>query len=56
VLGLGDDWGDTTIERPPGTWVNLFTSERITAAEVRVSELLSQFPVALFTKEGGKSE
>ena len=51
---IGPAWGDTTVKIPAGMpaapLINVFTGERIDCAEqsLLVSQLLSQFPVALF--------
>lgn len=50
VMGLGGDWGDTSLELPPGRWRNELTGERIEGGEVRLSDLLRRFPVALLAR------
>ena len=46
---LRDDWGDTAIGLPRGTWRNLFTGASIdaTATPIPLATLLADFPVAL---------
>ena len=51
VIGLRDDWGDTTLELPPGTWHNELTGEALPRKYVPVSVLLGKFPVALLVRE-----
>jgi (1->4)-alpha-D-glucan 1-alpha-D-glucosylmutase len=51
VLGLGGDWGDTSLELPAGRWRNELTGEAVTGGPVRLADLLPQFPVALLIKE-----
>ena len=50
VLGLGDGWGDTVVELPPGRWRN-----RLTGADeqgvIRLAMLFEEFPVALLARE-----
>jgi (1->4)-alpha-D-glucan 1-alpha-D-glucosylmutase len=44
------DWGDTSIELPPGSWRNVLTGRRIDGGVgVLVSRLLADFPVAVLT-------
>jgi maltooligosyltrehalose synthase len=55
---LGSLWGDTALKIPAGLaaapLVDAFTGGRINIAEgsIPLPELLSRFPVALFTPEG----
>jgi (1->4)-alpha-D-glucan 1-alpha-D-glucosylmutase len=49
VLGLRDGWGDTSVELPPGRWVDELggsTAERTVSPGV----LLAGFPVALLVR------
>jgi (1->4)-alpha-D-glucan 1-alpha-D-glucosylmutase len=48
---LGNDWADTTLELPGGTWRNRLTGEETPAGTVRIAELLNLFPVALLVRE-----
>jgi (1->4)-alpha-D-glucan 1-alpha-D-glucosylmutase len=53
VLGLGGDWGDTTLALPPGDWRDAFTG-REARGEAPLAALLGAFPVALLMQgEGG---
>ncbi len=45
-----EDWGNTAITIPQGTWTNELTGAQIQGGDVLISSLLSQFPVALLTK------
>jgi (1->4)-alpha-D-glucan 1-alpha-D-glucosylmutase len=47
VLGLGGDWGDTTLSLPPGTWTDVLDGARTFTGEVALADLLAPFPVAL---------
>jgi (1->4)-alpha-D-glucan 1-alpha-D-glucosylmutase len=53
VLGLRGDWGNTTLELPPGTWRNVLTGESRPGGAARLAELLARFPVALLAREPG---
>jgi (1->4)-alpha-D-glucan 1-alpha-D-glucosylmutase len=50
VMGLHDDWGDTTLAMPPGTWRNELTDETVLPETAPLSTLLRKFPVALFSR------
>jgi len=50
VIGLGGDWGDSSVELPPGRWRNELTGEDAAGGEVRLSDLLRRFPVALLSR------
>jgi len=50
VIGLGEDWGATSLELPPGRWRNKLTGEDAGRGEVRLSDLLRRFPVALLAR------
>ncbi|HEX6865372.1 MAG TPA: malto-oligosyltrehalose synthase, partial [Thermoanaerobaculia bacterium] len=50
VIGLGGDWGDTSLELPPGRWRNELTGQDAAEGEVRLSDLLRRFPVALLSR------
>jgi (1->4)-alpha-D-glucan 1-alpha-D-glucosylmutase len=52
LLGLGGDWGATTVELPRGTWVNQFTDDEVKGGTVRLDELFARFPVALLVRKG----
>jgi len=49
LIGLGDDWSDTTVDLPDGTWVSLLTEEEIPGGRTRLDDLLRYFPVAVLT-------
>lgn len=50
VLGLGGDWGDTSVELPEGRWINLLGGGPWQGV-VHLSELLDGFPVALLERD-----
>ena len=56
VLGLGRDWGDTSLELPSGPWRNALTGEQWPDGRLPLAELLARFPVALLVREGGAHE
>ena len=47
LMGLNDDWADTTVLLPRKNWLNVFTQEVVAGGETRPASLLSKFPVAL---------
>ncbi|MDP9070189.1 MAG: malto-oligosyltrehalose synthase [Actinomycetota bacterium] len=47
VIGLGGDWGATTVTLPSGRWRNVLTDDHVEAGSVALSHLLGRFPVAL---------
>lgn len=54
ALPVGKSWGDTRIQLPPGApaaWRNVFTNERLTVAEGRISvgNAFAHLPVALLS-------
>jgi (1->4)-alpha-D-glucan 1-alpha-D-glucosylmutase len=49
LIGAGS-WEGSSLELPPGTWENQFTSERTGEGKAEISALLSRFPVALLTR------
>jgi len=51
VIGLQDDWRDTALELPAGTWRNVFTDETMPQGAILISSLLFEFPVALLVRE-----
>ena len=53
VLKLADDWSDTAIEIAPGLWRNDLTGDKVKGGEIRVTDLLKRFPVALLTRASG---
>lgn len=52
VIGLGmpPAWGDTTIELDAGAWRDVLTGSELSGGRVPVSDLLTQFPVALLER------
>jgi len=50
VLGLGGDWGDTTLRLPDGRFSDVFDGNRTFTGEVALAELLGPFPVALLER------
>jgi (1->4)-alpha-D-glucan 1-alpha-D-glucosylmutase len=50
VLGLGDGWGDTSVELPAGRWTDELTGEGVDGGRVGLAELLAGFPVALLVR------
>jgi (1->4)-alpha-D-glucan 1-alpha-D-glucosylmutase len=53
VIGLAGEWSETTIALPPGAWRNELTGERAEGGNVRLSDLLARFPVALLSRQEG---
>ena len=51
VLGLGGDWGETSIGLRHGHWRNVLTGDRMEGSMFRLSEMLQRFPVALLSAE-----
>lgn len=51
VLRLSGTWGDTTLKLPTGGWRSELTGESLSGGEVRLTELLKRFPVALLSRE-----
>ncbi|HWC11852.1 MAG TPA: malto-oligosyltrehalose synthase [Acidimicrobiales bacterium] len=49
VLGLAGDWGDTTVELPPGPWTSVLDGGSVDGGAVAPADLLARFPVALLT-------
>ena len=52
VIGLGDDWGDTSLDLPAGRWRNALTGEQRAGGPLWLGEALRRFPVALLVREG----
>jgi (1->4)-alpha-D-glucan 1-alpha-D-glucosylmutase len=50
VLGLGDGWGDTAVELPPGRWADSLGGKEVDGGSAPLDELLSGFPVALLVR------
>jgi (1->4)-alpha-D-glucan 1-alpha-D-glucosylmutase len=51
LIGLGNDWGDTTVELSAGHWQNCLTGEHLEGGWIPLAEALKEFPVALLHKE-----
>jgi (1->4)-alpha-D-glucan 1-alpha-D-glucosylmutase len=51
VLGLGGDWGDTSLRLPAGRWRDVLTDDGWEGGVVSVAALLARFPVALLERE-----
>jgi (1->4)-alpha-D-glucan 1-alpha-D-glucosylmutase len=51
VIGLKDDWRDTTIAMPAGNWHNELTGETLPPGTALLRDLLRKFPVALLRRE-----
>jgi len=50
LLRLGGDWGETTLELPPGTWHDELTGEEVEGGPQPLAEILARFPVALLAR------
>ena len=49
---VGDwEWRSTTVDLPPGDWVDVLTSTRHTGSTTQLATLLAVFPVALLERE-----
>jgi (1->4)-alpha-D-glucan 1-alpha-D-glucosylmutase len=56
VVGLDGEWGDTTVELPPGRWTDVLGGAQVDGGPVGLAGLLARFPVALLVahdKGGG---
>jgi (1->4)-alpha-D-glucan 1-alpha-D-glucosylmutase len=51
VIGLGRDWGDTSVELPEGPWRNALTTDEWPGGRLPLADLLKRFPVALLVRE-----
>jgi (1->4)-alpha-D-glucan 1-alpha-D-glucosylmutase len=51
VLGLGGQWGDTSLDVPSGRWRNELTGDVVSGGPLRLAELLRRFPLALLARE-----
>jgi (1->4)-alpha-D-glucan 1-alpha-D-glucosylmutase len=45
------EWGETSVKVPAGAWRNRMTGDAVGGGVVKIAELLSEFPVALLTRE-----
>ncbi len=50
VMGLRDGWGDTTVDLPPGRWVDELGGSTAGGGRVSLGALLGGFPVALLVR------
>src|SRR3546814_1700707 len=53
LVGLGDDWGDTSIEVPAGGgggWVDLLSGTKVEPGPAVVADLLDDFPVVVLAR------
>jgi (1->4)-alpha-D-glucan 1-alpha-D-glucosylmutase len=50
TLSFANQWEDTRLPLPSGTWANVFTMEKLSGSAT-ATELFGQFPVALLLKE-----
>jgi (1->4)-alpha-D-glucan 1-alpha-D-glucosylmutase len=50
VLGLRDGWADTTVDLPPGHWVDALGEDEVDGGPLRLAEVLGGFPVALLVR------
>ena len=48
-IKLGNDWRDTAITLPSGSWTNELTGEKVGEGPVRLADLLKRFPIALLS-------
>ena len=52
LMGLGADWGDTTIDLPAGSWIDVLTgAEQSGGPAVALGQILRAFPVAVLARE-----
>ena len=51
VIGLHNDWRDTTLDLPEGLWRNELADGPVAGKTALLSDLLGQFPVALLVRE-----
>lgn len=50
-LQLGNDWEDTSIDIPAGGWRNVLDKKGVNAGTVKLSDLLTTFPLALLVRD-----
>ncbi len=50
VLGLANDWADTTLQLPEGRFTDVLDGKRTFTGEVRLADLLGPFPVGLLER------
>lgn len=51
VLQLQQEWDNTTVSLPEGTWTNELTRDTYDAGPLALQELLRRFPVALLSRQ-----
>lgn len=51
ITHLDGRWGDTVLDLPEGTWVNILTDAPVGSERIRLSELFSRFPIALLHRK-----
>ena len=44
-------WRETTLELPPGSWLDVLTQRRFTGGAIPLAGLLDRYPVALLTRD-----
>ena len=49
ILGLSNDWKDTSLDLPEGNWHNILTQEKV-SGQILLQKLFKKFPVALLAK------
>jgi (1->4)-alpha-D-glucan 1-alpha-D-glucosylmutase len=55
VLRRDNDWSDTTLQLPEGSWFNELTGEDTASGECAVGDLLRRFPVGLLSRKSEAS-
>jgi len=50
VLKLNNEWQDTTLDIPSGSWRNELTGVKVNEGSARISDIFGDFPVALLAK------
>jgi (1->4)-alpha-D-glucan 1-alpha-D-glucosylmutase len=50
-MKLASKWGDTTLKVPDGNWKNELSGLNFVGGEIKASDLLDTFPVALLVKQ-----
>ena len=47
---LDSDWQQTTVELPDGEWANRLTGSQVSGGQLRMEDVLREFPVALMVR------
>ena len=55
LLQLRGDWLETTIDLPEGEWRNVLDAGHVAGGSVQLADLLRRFPLALLSREEGKT-